>query len=279
MREPLVHFLLLGSLLFIAHSIIHRNNPAGNEIVVSAQDIDNLVVTWMNKWSRPPSEEELRTLIDDFIREEVLSREAVALGLDRGDAIVKRRLTQKMQFILDAGDTIRLPSEQELKNFFDANKDNYKSEPSYALCQITLADNSRAGMNKIHQLAELLKSKPDTAGVQHWGEITAIPFSITGTATHIDRLLGADFSRQLNDIAMNQWAGPLPTGMGSSFVYVYEKQEPADPDWMEVKSEVEKDWAEAQRQKLMQRRLNELLSKYTVRSELDEWLKTNPFSD
>ena len=111
LREPLLQFLVAGVLLFAAYRMLHpeafRERPSVNRIELTADDLRQLEVGWTAQWRRPPTSEEMHGLVEGRVREEILYREALALGLDRGDTIVKRRLAQKMEFL--AGDISRCP--------------------------------------------------------------------------------------------------------------------------------------------------------------------------
>ncbi|HEV8199314.1 MAG TPA: hypothetical protein VGS03_04775 [Candidatus Polarisedimenticolia bacterium] len=104
LREPLVHFLLLGALLFGVHALISGEAPRRDVVVVTRGRIDGLVAQFAATHGRPPDTAERSGLIQDWVREEILCREAVALGLDREDAVIRDRLRQKMEFVSGGDD-------------------------------------------------------------------------------------------------------------------------------------------------------------------------------
>ncbi len=260
-------------MLFAAYFLLNRNEQHENEIVVTANDIDNLVYTWLKKWNRPPSNEELNDLIKGFVEEEILMREAVALGLDEGDNIVRRRLAQKMQFIMDDGDTVPPPTESELIKYYEENREQYGNEPHLSFYQITIADNSEIGMRRADGLKEKILNKPDTTGVLDLGDRTLLPFDIDDyNAEKVDRTFGTGFSEQISEASQNQWEGPLASGLGIHFIYLYKKQAAGDSDFNTVKEKVKQDWVERQKRKIKTKKMEELFAKYKVRTELDQWL-------
>ncbi len=99
LREPLVHFFVLGAGIFLLFALVGESDDPLDEIVVSSGQVDRLVETWQRTWQRPPTSAELEGLIEDYIREEILYREAIAMGLDQDDTIIRRRLRQKMEFL------------------------------------------------------------------------------------------------------------------------------------------------------------------------------------
>ncbi len=129
-REPLFHFLILGAVIFAAHGLItrHKTDKPG-EIVVTQGAVENLVTGFTRTWQRPPTEDELRGLVSDYIREEAAYREALALGLDRDDMIVRRRLQQKLEFLSDDLATRTQPSDADLQSFLQAHKGMFQTEP------------------------------------------------------------------------------------------------------------------------------------------------------
>ena len=128
LREPLLHVLLIGAALFVVYYAL--NPGAGqrqdsNRIVITADDLAQIRLAWMAQWQRPPTPEEMRNLLDGKIREEVLSREAMALGLDKDDTIVKRRLAQKMEFVMEDASALREPADDELRRWFAQNAQRF----------------------------------------------------------------------------------------------------------------------------------------------------------
>lgn len=128
MREPLVHFALLGALLFGLQGWLGASDSGPEEIVVRAHIVDALARDFTQNFDRPPTREELDDLVGEYVREEVYYREATAAGLDREDAIVRRRLRQKMEFIAENPAAERAPTQAELEQFFARQKADYATE-------------------------------------------------------------------------------------------------------------------------------------------------------
>lgn len=128
LREPLVHFAVLGALLFLAHRWLGAGESAPEEIVVRSHIVDALARDFEQNWDRPPTRKELDDLVGEYVREEVYYREATATGLDHEDAIVRRRLRQKMEFVAENPAAERAPTEAELGRFFDKQKADYETE-------------------------------------------------------------------------------------------------------------------------------------------------------
>ena len=143
LREPLFHFILIGGLFFLIYSTV--NDTYGNStdtIVITPDRIRQIETEFKGVWNREPSDEELDSLIKGEVRSEVYYRDALALRLDENDAVVRRRLRQKMEFLTDTGVYLQQPSESELASYFTANEQNYRIEPRLAFEQIYLGKSS-----------------------------------------------------------------------------------------------------------------------------------------
>ena len=131
LREPLLHFVLLGAAIFAAHSLLANHSvdrPA--EIIVTQGKLENLVIGFTRTWQRPPTDEELQGLIRDYVREEAAYRKALAMGLDRDDTIVRRRLRQKLEFISDDLVAQTEPTDANLQAFLAAHPEDFRKEPA-----------------------------------------------------------------------------------------------------------------------------------------------------
>src|SRR6478609_11930193 len=132
-REPLLHFLLIGAALFVIYHWLNptaTNSDTSRRIELTNDDIRQLEISWTAQWQRPPTPEEMRNLVEDKVHQEILYREALALGLDRGDTIVKRRLAQKMEFLADDVSALRDPTTDELRAWYARNSDRF-AEPGH----------------------------------------------------------------------------------------------------------------------------------------------------
>ena len=124
-KEPLLHFLIIGAMIFVLFSIVNKEEDtvSGNKIVVSTAEIERLSNNWSRKWNRPPTEAELKGLVDSYIKEEVYYREALALALDQNDTVLRRRLMQKMEFLSNDIAELNTPDESALNQYFIGHKD------------------------------------------------------------------------------------------------------------------------------------------------------------
>ena len=196
LREPLLHFLLLGGVLF---AVFGRGGSdagvADRQIVVSAADIDRLAAAFSRTWHRPPAADELQAQIQDYIREEVLYRTALALGLDKDDTIIRRRLRQKMEFLFE--DTVPPPQEAELRAYFQAHADKFRTQPLISFRQVFVSQSRGAAAEADARqiLARLVSAAPGAAD-----EGDALLLGEGFSRTPLDRiaaLFGDDFAQAL----------------------------------------------------------------------------------
>src|SRR4051794_37720555 len=139
-REPLFHFLLLGAIIFfLAGRVRNASIGVGEKIVVTQSAMESMIVGFSRTWMRPPTREEMQGLVDDYVREEVLCREARAMGLDQDDVIVRRRMRQKFEFLADDLATRGIPTDQELEAYFQQHSDRFREEPRFSFEHVFLS--------------------------------------------------------------------------------------------------------------------------------------------
>jgi hypothetical protein len=265
----LLHFLLLGALLFALDAWL-RPVPvadAGGEIVVSEGRIRNLAQGFRRTWQRPPTHTELEGLIQDYIREEVLYREAIALGLDQDDTIIRRRLRQKMQFVSDNAARLATPGDQDLADWLAAHPDAFRTEPRATFSQIYL-DPRRHGERLDADARQLIDqlNRPGQSGQAALATGDGLrmldPRYDDLAQSEVARLFGAGFARALFEQPVGPWVGPIDSGYGSHLVQL-ESMTPGGVAALEdVRPLLEREWANAQRKALGEALYAELLAKY-----------------
>ena len=173
-KEPLLHFVLLGAGLFALDALLRERTVEvrGGEIVVSAGRIENLAALFAKTWQRPPTADELRGLVDDHVLEEALYREGLALGVDRDDTIIRRRVRQKMEFLVDDVVELTPPSEAELEAWFAEHAMSYARPGRFTFRQVYLSpDRPAAALARdAEELLAQLRSAPDTFDARELGD-------------------------------------------------------------------------------------------------------------
>ena len=273
-REPLVHFLLLGALLFVLDAWLRPTASAGEEIVVSEARIRNLAQNFRRTWQRPPTRDELSGLIDSHIREEVLYREALALGLDRDDTIIRRRLRQKVEFITEEAAALAKPSDEELARYLADHADAFSVDPRVSFAQVYL-DRARRGAGleaEVGRLLDRLNGAGDALDPARVGDglMLLAPSYENTSQTEIARLFGDGFAQALVAQPTGRWVGPIESGYGVHLVRVDRLMPGGTPALDEVRPLVEREWANARRQELGEAYYEKLRAKYTIRVQMPE---------
>lgn len=272
LREPLLHFLLLGALLFGLYQWLGGPDAsaAGGDVVVTEGRIRNLTDTFSRTWQRPPTADELNGLIEDYIREEVLYREGVALGLDRDDTIIRRRLRQKLEFVSEDAANALEPTDAELAEFLAKNADRYRVESRLTFSQVFL-DPSKRGAELEADAASLLdalRSRGETLDLATLGDSLMLDSRYEeATEVDIDRLFGAEFEAALRGQPVGEWLGPLKSGYGAHLVRIDARVPGRVATLAEVRDAVARDWSAARRQQLLDEQYRELRGRYQVRIE------------
>ena len=257
LKEPLLHFFVLGGVLFSAYGWLHRGEGDEARVVrMTSAEVTWLQETWARQWQRQPSEEELRGLVADYLKEELLSREAKDMGLDENDTIVRRRLAQKMAFLVQ--DTARLaePGDDELRRLYGSEPDRYESPARVSFTQIYFKTKAAAKKG----LDELVSRRIDELG-----DRTLLERDYTGADEQtVTSLFGIEFAQKVFGLEPGQWQGPLESGYGFHLVRVSNREESRERPFEEVRSQVLEEWHHVQQTKANEQFLAALVKKYDV---------------
>ena len=269
LREPLLHFLLLGALLFTAYGWLNRGAlEAPGEIVVDEPRVANLSAQFERVWQRPPTPPELEGLIESFVREEILYREGLSLGLERDDPVVRRRIGQKMAFLAE-GMAQEPPSEAELEAWLTAHAADYALEPRYSLRQLFF-DPARRGDALDGELArarEALAAESAAARAE-LGDATLLPAALErARASEVESVFGRDFAAALAQLPIGAWQGPVRSSYGVHLVLLEVREEGRAPALAEVRAQVERDLLRAREEQANEAFYQTLRARYTVRIE------------
>ncbi len=263
LREPLVHFLAIGGLIFLLFGAVAEPiAEPPDTIVVWPERIEQLTAGFQAVWRRPPTETELSTLIDDFVREEVYYREALAIGLDRDDTIIRRRLRQKMEFLTDTGADILQPTTGDLDAYLAANEQTYRHEPRLAFEQVYLgeAPSPETVTSFLKTLRSDLATDPSVLG-----ERSLLPAQLgLSRPGAIDGTFGKGFFERIAEIQPGEWAGPVKSGYGVHLVHILDSQPARTPPLEEVRDAVLRDWRNAKALELRELNFGRLRQRYVV---------------
>ena len=270
LREPLLHFLVLGALLFAAYGLLSRGGDgAPGRIVVTRGQIANMATTFACTWQRMPTDDELQGLIHSHVREEVLYREGLALGLDRDDPVIRRRVGQKLQFVEEIEEPAE-PSDADLQAYLDSHRDAFTDEQRLSFRQVYLDPQRRgaaAADDARRMLADLNRpgSRLDDAAL---GDPTLLPSSFEDApAGEVKRALGSDFVAALDTLAVGPWQGPVRSGYGLHLVRLGGRHAPDAPLLADVREAVKREWLRERREAASEAFYRGLLARYAVTVE------------
>lgn len=261
-HEPLLHFLLLGTLIFGVYSLVPSAN-LNTALVVSEHRIQVLADTFQATWHRPPTSDELNKLIDNYILEELYYREAVNLGLNQNDSVIRRRLQQKMEFISKDLSSIIDASDAELETFLANNSDKYRGQSSYSFKQIYIDPTKHY---QPYQLAQ--KWLTDIDAIIPDGDSTMLPQVMTLRSQQvINNSFGGELAAYVANVKSGVWSGPAVSSFGLHLIYVTEIKNAEAPSLAQVREKVSRDWAFQQQRKIKSSMDANLMQKYDITVE------------
>jgi hypothetical protein len=268
LQEPLVHFLVLGAVLFAVSTQIKGADSAPAKIMISQAKIEYLARGFAVAWLRAPTPDELEGLVQNYIREEVFYREAMARGLDRDDPVIRRRLQQILELMSRNTVDITQPSDGELRVFLLDHADKFRLDPRFTFRQVfldrarhrdDLAGDAAALLRQLRQAGE----DPDDVPALGDPSLLEYQFSAVGAA-EVAAQFGARFASALNDLPLGEWRGPVESAYGVHLVFVDDRQEGGTPTLAAVRDAVRREWIAARQSDSSQKFYDDLLKRYTV---------------
>jgi hypothetical protein len=267
-REPLFHFVLLGAAIFMVYSFLPRHVSEQGTIVITKGEIAALQSGFFTTWHRQPTQEELEGLVRQRIKQEVYCREAVALGLDKDDIIIQRRLQQKMEFIVNDNAEEAKPSDSELQDFLAKHPDKFKVEPRFTFKQVFLNPDKRGASIKNDATKILYTLNQPGTDFKKSGDYTLLPAELSNaTATEISGQFGNEFALQLAQLPKGKWQGPVQSAYGLHLVQISERTDGGTPALSEVQEAVSREWQSEHSHEANEKYYNELLKNYKVTIE------------
>lgn len=269
LAEPLVQFLIIGAVVFGAWSWLDRSpQEAGGQVIeVGPGRIAQLHETFARAWQRPPTPQELTGLIESFVKEEIFYRESIRMGLDRDDTVVRRRMQQKMDFLMEPGQAELNATDVELQDHLEENAATFRIPMRIAFRQIYF-DTGKRGDAARDDAAVILAALENggsgeiPAGA---GDPTLLPPAVP--LMRIDQIatdFGTDFAKSLGTAATGRWTGPVTSAFGQHLFFIEERTEARDPRLDEVRDIVLREWQSAKRRVLAEQRYQALRANYKV---------------
>jgi len=270
---------VLGAGIFLLFSFIgDRQDFVPDEIVVGAGQIERMSQAWRKTRMRPPTQPELEGLIEDYIQEEIYYREAVALGLDQDNSVIRRHLRQKMEFLSEDIAAQKDPEEEELQEFLDTNPESFRQDARLSFRHIYFNRDMRgdAAVDDAYELLATLGGTENAKVSSDPGDPLMFPGEFElATEREIGDRFGRVFIAQLLSLKTGQWSGPVESGYGLHLVFIEEHIESQVPTLDSIRDAVVREWREARRQEINAAFYDGLRLRYSVVIERPEWLATD----
>ena len=268
LREPLLHFLLIGAGLFFLFSQVNSSKDENRQrIVITKAKLDALATAWLKRKGRLPSSQEREQQLEYYIREQVLYREAMAMGLDRDDVIIRRRLAQKMQYLFDDLSVVSEQTEAELALFLSEHASQFTRPATISFSQVYL--DPREHGNKIDedakQLLAQLKATPAGVDTIDLGDRSLLPYDFTKEReSEIAGMFGTAFAKQAFSLPVNSWTGPINSEYGVHLIYIHSRTKAKLSPLAEIREKVARERLRTKQQEANEIFYQSLLQRYEI---------------
>jgi peptidyl-prolyl cis-trans isomerase C len=273
LKEPFVHFVLIGALLFALYRANEEPRAAEggeNRIVIDQQDYDHLKELWKIRWKREPAPSDIRALLDRHLRQEVFYREALRMNLDHNDEIIKKRLSQKMEAVANDLSTLtQPPTDERLKAFFHDHADFFKLPRAYQLQQVLFLSSEEEVEARMEETLAALRDGGEIPPDRRNKAALANDWPLT-SVNDLGNAFGGDFTRSLDDLPAGTWGGPIRSGYGWHLVFIETRQDSVLPDFEAVRDYVAREFDYRSEMESQDRVFQELLGKYQVEITADD---------
>ena len=264
LREPLVHFLLIGLGLFLLYGRVATEGSDSRTIEITGARVDEMARQFQAVWSRPPTVSEMQGLIDTYIHDEVLYREGLAMGLDADDPVIKRRVRQKVDVISEEIGNQQAPTDAELNDYLANNSDDFRRAPILSFEQVFFSGDAPADVVE-RQSREALARLNEGAAPASVGQATMLPATVTlMPADLVARDFGEEFTKRLESLPLNVWHGPIASGMGAHLVRITGRKPSELPPLAAIRPQVQREWENQRRERNRAEAYQAMLKNYRV---------------
>ena len=239
-REPLLHFLLIGLALFLVYGAVGRSDSAGRTITISQGDVDELRRQYAALWGGPPTDKQLTGLIEARVRDEILYREGMAQGLGRDDPVIKRRIHQKVEVMAEEEGADVAPTNAVLATYLENHRDKFVKPAVVSFDQVYFSPQGPDTPASVAAAKARLNAGAATTGM---GQPTMLPARVTTSDMDlVARDFGADFAAAVAKLPVGQWSGPIGSGVGVHLIKLTQLVPPKVPPLADIRPEVVREW-------------------------------------
>jgi peptidyl-prolyl cis-trans isomerase C len=269
-REPLVHFLLIGFLVFVVYGVLNhgKNANINHQIVLTLDDLKQLDASFVSQWSRQPTSQEFNGLLESFVRQEILYREGLAMGLDKDDTIVKRRMAQKMEFLSEDVAAAHEPTTLELKDWYAKNSRQFALPGRATFRHLffgfdrrgqqaqTDAESAFARISGLPEDSPVAKSQADPFMFQNYYADRA--------PEQLANEFGPDFAAAIFRLKSGSWQGPIESAYGWHLIWIESTMSGRIPNFEEIEPDVKTAWLADQKAEQWRKTYAKLRAQYDV---------------
>jgi hypothetical protein len=267
LKEPLLHFVIFGGILFAVYGWLNNSSDDSRvqQVLIDEGEANWLRHMWIRQWQREPTRQEIRGLLTDFLSEELLYREARAMGLDEDDIIVRRRLAQKLSFLIEDTARFAVPSDYDLRRFYEAHPQRFESEATVSFTHVYFSPEARKDVQADAKAALALLSRAPPIRAKEIGDPSLIDARFHDvTKQAVASVFGPEFARAVFALKQGAWEGPIASGYGLHLVRVSEIKPAQRLAFSKVRTQVLEGWREQQQREHEARYFARLLKKYRV---------------
>jgi peptidyl-prolyl cis-trans isomerase C len=271
LREPLLLFLVLGAAMFAAYAALNPGSgrsQSSKRIELTTEDLRQLEIAFAAQWNRPPTPEEAAGIVQMRIHEEVLYREALALGLDKEDTIVRRRMAQKMEFLSEDLANTRQPTTDVLKVWFEQNSQRFAVAPRASFRHLYFSPDVRgrnAGEDAARALAKITGEPEDSPAAAALADRFMLQdYYGDRSAEQLGKEFGQKFARALFQLKSGSWQGPIESGFGWHLIWIDSIIPTRVPLFEEVEADVKEAWIQDWRAEVRRKAYETMRAQYEV---------------
>ena len=269
LTEPLIHFLAIGALLFGVYAWLHHGEPGSwdndaGPVHITATEVSYLTETWERLQQREPTRDELHALVAGYLKEELLGREAREMGLDQNDSIIRRRLAQKVEFIVKDTSRLATATDDDLRRIYEANKKSFQTRAQVSFSHVFFNPETRRDA-AADAKAALAALSPGAAPTRDIGDLFPLDAEVRNEDTQtLAGQFGDAFANAVFALKPGAWHGPIASSFGLHLVRVTEAKPVRQLEFSEVEPQVRERWRDEQQREANENHYAGLLKKYGV---------------
>ena len=268
--EPLVLLVLIGGAIYGGYRYLEAREESQEEarIHLNAEQIEGMAAQWTKRWNRPPTREEMNGLIEKYVRDELLYRQGMAMGLHENDPVIRQRTAQKLEMLIGELAAARQPTDAELKQYFQENEADYREQSQFTFTQVFFNPDTRKDATLEDAKAALADleaaGEPDPETLEAGDRLMLQNHFSSASEAEVRRQMGSGFAAAILELEPGRWHGPVQSGFGVHLVYLHELKEGAVPPWDTLKDKVQVDWEDQNREEFSAQFLGELREGFEI---------------